>query len=191
MPAHTLTLALTLAVLSAGCTPMPPAGADAAGDEWPFATGRSEYRAAQHAGEWAVDIDFTFINTTERTLYVPVCRQPHPPALEKLEGTAWVPAYSPAVLLCWEAPLEIAPGGAFTDTLHVRAGVAGGDVHPQLEVDEIAGTYRLVWSVLRSNQAGGARERLTSDTFTIRRAEVTRTREPVPHTATFARAGAG
>jgi hypothetical protein len=166
--------AVLAGALATACGPRAAGGTDHSIEGEAFTTGRAEYVARQDAEQWLIDVDYSFTNTTELTLFVPVCQQPHPPTLEKLEDGAWVTAYSPAVLLCWEPPMEIAPGSQFTDTLRVHAGLPGSNLYPQLEVSEVSGTYRLVWNVLRSNQAGAAAERLTSSTFTIRQATAAR-----------------
>lgn len=114
----------------------------------PLQTDRASYRLDTTSRGHQLDIDFTFTNPTGRRVYVPTCRTPHPPGLEKWQNGAWVRAYSPVVLECLGPPLVIEPGAAYAGTLSIHAGRAGTRQYPQFQVESIPGTYRLVWNVL-------------------------------------------
>lgn len=116
----------------------------------PLRTDQSVYTLKTTGGTHHLSIGFTFTNPTARRAYVPTCRTPHPPGLEKWQNGAWVRAYSPVVLQCLGPPLIIEPGATYTGTLEVNAGRAGANQYPQFQVQSIPGTYRLVWNVLGS-----------------------------------------
>lgn len=136
-------LAAALALAAAGCsTPRDPGGDDGAS---PLRTDRTAYTLERTARGLEVDIPFTFTNTTGRTVYVVNCNGIAPPSLVKREGRDWVTAWSPAVPLCLSPPIVIEAGTTYADTLDVVAGAPGSNVQPQFMVDEVEGTYRLVW----------------------------------------------
>ena len=97
-----------------------------------------------------VTIGVTFRNPTFNEVHIPTCHAPHPPVVEKLGRSGWVTVYSPMVLLCLGPPVRIAPGEAYSMTYRV-IGARLPDSAPRLEVDEIAGTYRLNWRALHTS----------------------------------------
>jgi hypothetical protein len=108
-------------------------------------TDAPEYRLRRQDGILEAEIGFTFRNETDRPVYVVNCNRIAPPTLEKLDGGQWVRVWEAAVPLCLSPPIVIEPGTTHTDTLHFTAGPRGGDIYPQLGVDDPTGTYRLVW----------------------------------------------
>ena len=96
-----------------------------------------------------VTIGVSFRNPTFNEVHIPTCHASHPPVLEKLGRNGWVTAYSPLVMECLGPPVRIAPGAAYSMTYHV-IGARLSNSAPRLDVDEIAGTYRLNWLALRT-----------------------------------------
>ncbi|MGH7477611.1 MAG: hypothetical protein ACRELD_15190 [Longimicrobiales bacterium] len=113
-----------------------------------------------------VTIGFRYTNRTDGPVYVGRCRFDHPPSLQKLVEGAWVTAYSPVVLMCWEPPTVIARGATYDGVLHVVMGRAGTNIHPKVEVPPLAGTYRLFWYI--SGQDPLPERERTSTPFEIR-----------------------
>ena len=89
-----------------------------------------------------MDIPYTYRNTTGATVYLVNCQGVVHVYLEQRQDGEWVTAYAPTHLGCISPPIAIAPNETFADTLRVRL---IPDVHPGMLVDEIEGTYRLVW----------------------------------------------
>lgn len=134
-------------------------------------TGSDSYVLRQTDSGLETHIDETFTNRTSETVYVINCHGGFSLSLERWQGGEWARAWSPIVLRCLSEPIVIEPGGTFSHTVHVFAGHAGSNVHPQFEVPEIAGMYRLVWHALVHDYDGEGsplplRERV-SNTFRI------------------------
>lgn len=135
-------------------------------------TGSDSYLLRQTDSGFEAQMDQTFTNRTAETAYVINCHGGFSLSLERWQGGEWVRAWSPVVLLCLSEPIVIEPGGTFSHTVHVFAGHAGSNVHPQFEVTEIEGMYRLVWHALVHDYVDGSgsplplRERV-SNTFRI------------------------
>ena len=114
--------------------------------EAPLQTDRLVYQLqVDSRGNHQVDIPFTFHNGTGKPVYLVNCRGSVPPSLQKWQNGQWVMAWSPVVLLCLSPPIEVAPGAVYQDTLRVFAGRMGSNDHPQFQVREPVGTYRLAW----------------------------------------------
>lgn len=165
-PASTFALALAV-TLTTGCAPEGAGEAETPLQGLSFGATQPRYPASWSGEEWAIDVDFSFTNTSGTSLYLPACPDARSPALERWEDGAWVPAYTPPAAECGEPPAAIAAESTWTDTLRVRAGVPADGAAPQLAPGRVEGSYRLVWSVLRSGEPGGEEERLTSASFRV------------------------
>ena len=151
-----LSLLAALALITAACqNPLtdPAAGGDAPGFRFEadttalaLATSRDAYTLRRTDIGYETEIPFRFRNTASRTVYVVNCNRIVPPLLEKRVDGAWVVAWGAVVPQCLSEPIVIAPGEVYRDTLEVFAGYPESNNHPRFEVDEPAGTYRLVWT---------------------------------------------
>ena len=112
----------------------------------PIRTDRSVYRLRMTGDASVAEVRFEYRNGTNRTVEVPSCQGAHPPVLEKFEDGEWVVALSYPVLLCLAPPLRIGVGKTHRSTFTIRV-FHRPNMYPQFEVEEIAGTYRLVWSL--------------------------------------------
>lgn len=110
-----------------------------------FRTIDSRYTLAIQDGVAKLEIPFTYANHTGRTLHVVNCNGFAPPVLEKREGNRWVLAFAPAVPACLSPAIRIKDGDTYQDTLYIEAAVPARRDRQSFEVDEIEGTYRLVW----------------------------------------------
>lgn len=108
-------------------------------------TDRSRYTVRATTAGLEAEIPFAFANRTGRTVYISNCARFAPPRLEKRVEDEWVVAWRPLVPRCSSPPIAIRDGGAFQDTLLVSAGYPADDLFPKFEVDDLDGTYRLVW----------------------------------------------
>lgn len=113
----------------------------------PIQTDRSVYemRTTQYAHELTIDLAYT--NPTPEPAYIPTCREPGPPILQKWVDGKWVTAYSPVVLRCLGPPVVIDAGETYSYTYRVFASRSPNSF-PRLQVTEIPGQYRLVWHIL-------------------------------------------
>lgn len=170
-------LAALTAVLAAVATPLTCGGGTEPGDQFDdpgLRTDRSAYVLERTSSGWETAIPYTFANRTGATVYLTNCRGGFALRLEKWEDGEWTPAWSPVQLMCLSPHIEIAPGETFEHTLRVHAAFPGSDSHPQLEVDEPDGIYRIVWLAGTHDPQGGEpggtlidpRFR-TSNTFTL------------------------
>jgi hypothetical protein len=116
------------------------------GDHPLLQTDRYEYVLVEDGAPFTTEIPYTFHNTTGRTVSLVNCNGYIQPGLQKWDAGEWVHGWSPMELLCLSAPVEIAPGEVFEDTLRVFAYRYGGRAYPQFATPDPEGTYRLVWS---------------------------------------------
>lgn len=85
---------------------------------------------------------------------------PTSPALQWWNGNAWVYVYDRIEDACLSPPLVIAPGAAFSDTVHVRVAASsiapdGEGVSPFWTGPRIAATYRLIWTLCAYHGGNG------------------------------------
>lgn len=143
-----------------------------------FSSHEAEYVIARTPSSYSAEIAFTYVNLTGVPLYIPGCRGPEPPVLEKHEDGNWTYAFRPVTLDCLSPSLRLDPGAEWTDTLVIWAGTTGSRVYPKFRVKEIPGIYRLmvprIWDRAEGPFFHGADEDLiprsyrVSDPFIIR-----------------------
>lgn len=97
----------------------------------------------------ALTIDLQYTNRTSLPRYLPACRGPVPPVLEKLVHGRWIVVYSPVTLTCLEPPVVIAPGDTYRYKFQVNA-ARRGQWKPELLVDRVAGKYRVRWRMFET-----------------------------------------
>jgi hypothetical protein len=144
---HVCAVALPLLLASAGCSS--GAGVTAPsllveGDEPAIVMAESVLVLEGDEWGWRGEIGYTFRNRTERTISLLNCNGGYGLQLERWDGAEWVVAWSPALLMCLSAPIELAPGETLSRTLGVFGGRPDSNMHPRFAVSEIEGTYRLV-----------------------------------------------
>jgi hypothetical protein len=113
-----------------------------------FRTDHERYTLSQVSGGLVVNIPFTYLNRTGRTIYVANCRQIEQIALEKKRCEQWIPAWAGAYAACLSPPLVIPRGSSHSGAVDVFAGTPGSSFYPQFQVSDPEGTYRLVWNHL-------------------------------------------
>lgn len=117
----------------------------------PLQTDRPEYTLHRADGALTTEIPFTYTNTTGHAVFVVNCNQSAPPTLEKRIEGRWETAWTPIVLLCLSLPIVIEPGETYADTLRVNGADPASDMYPRFRVEEVEGTYRLVWPLVLYN----------------------------------------
>lgn len=134
-------------------------------------TVEEEFTATVTSERIELAIPFTFANRSDQDVYVPVCKWPHPPTLEKRVQGVWITVYSLTVLLCQDVPLTIGAGAEHHGSLFVGL-FRGTNFHPYFHPGEVGGSYRLVWDVFTRKDGRDLSgllplEKRASNTFTI------------------------
>jgi hypothetical protein len=141
----------------------------------PIRTDSAIYHVRTTADSHELTIGATFTNRSGATAYIPTCRTPHPPVLQKWESEQWVTVYSPPVLECLGPPVVIEAGATYEYAYRVLAS-RRPNTYPRFETRHIGGLYRLRWHILGSWTPDGPEpnlgvelplEQRVSNTFTI------------------------
>jgi len=157
-------LTTALAILATlGCA---GATAGSAGSS-PIQTDRSVYTVVDSAGLASLTIRMTYRNTTGKNVYLPTCRGPQPPRLQKQVGDAWVVAFAPNVFACEAAPITVAAGDSYDYTFRILAGMPGSNFAPRWAVPEIPGTYRVLWEIFQGTTGDPRRPVTTRDPLPV------------------------
>lgn len=107
-----------------------------------FRTSQLHYDARRVADGIEIHIPYVYRNATGDSVYFINCNEIIVPSLEKRTGGTWSSVWSGATPACLSAPVVVPPDGEYMDTVRV---LSGPNMYPQLRVDRIEGTYRLVW----------------------------------------------
>jgi hypothetical protein len=114
----------------------------------PIQTDRPSYVVRDSNGLASLTIQMTYTNTTGHRVYIPTCRGPQPPRLQKKVGDSWVVAFSPNILACEASPIAVSAGDSYPYTFRILAGMPGSSYVPRFAVSEIPGTYRVLWEIV-------------------------------------------
>lgn len=133
----------------------------------PIETDRTVYAVDDTAGVSRLTIRMTYRNTTGKDVYLPTCRGPQPPRLQKEVNGSWVVAFAPNVLACESTPITIRAGDSYAYTFRVLAGLPGTNYAPRWAVAEIPGTYRVLWEVFTGMSNNGGRTVTTRDPLPV------------------------
>jgi hypothetical protein len=139
----TRSLALVSLVVSTGCA----AATAGSGGRPPIETDRTVYAVDDTGGLARLTIRMTYRNGTGKDVYLPTCRGPQPPRLQKEVNGNWVIAFAPNVLGCEGAPITVRAGDSYDYTFRILAGMPGTNYAPRFAVSEIPGTYRILWEI--------------------------------------------
>jgi hypothetical protein len=133
----------------------------------PIQTDRTVYTVTDSAGLASLTIRMTYRNTTGKDVYLPTCRGPQPPRLQKQVGDEWVVAFAPNVLGCESIPVTVAAGDSYNYTFRILAGMPGSNFAPRWAVSEIPGTYRVLWEIFRTRSGDPRRAVTTRDPLPV------------------------
>lgn len=160
-------LATRLLAASAVLTTLGCAGATAGSGSPPIQTDRTVYAVNDSAGLARLTIRMTYRNNTGKTVYLPTCRGPQPPRLQKQVGDEWVIAFAPNVLGCEGVPVAVAAGDTYDYTFRILAGMPGSNFAPRWAVSEIPGTYRVLWEIFQTTSGESRRAVTTRDPLPV------------------------
>jgi hypothetical protein len=90
-------------------------------------------------------VGIRFTNLTGATAYFVNCGGATSIHFEKLEGTQWRAAWSPAMPLCLSPAITVAPGATYDSQLWVFGAHPNTNTEPTFQVSYIPGIYRIVW----------------------------------------------
>ena len=161
MPVTRYVVAITL-LAACGC-----AAATVGRGSPPIQTDRTVYAVNDSAGLASLTIHMTYRNNTGKDVYLPTCRGPQPPRLEKQIGDAWVVAFAPNVFACESAPVTVPAGTSYDYTFRILAGMPGTNYAPRFAVSEIPGTYRVLWEIFQSTSGDPRRAVTTRDPLPV------------------------
>lgn len=114
----------------------------------PVQTDTLVYTVTREGDGQIVTIPFVYVNRTEAPVYVARCELDPPRYfLEKRLDKGWVTGYDPLCRDILYPPLEVPPGGAYTDTIRAWSSTRP-NTRPVFET-EIPGVYRAVLMVYR------------------------------------------
>lgn len=111
----------------------------------PIGTESDHYELRREDDWLRADISYKFTNRTGGPVYLVNCNRGFVLQLERLTDSGWQRAWSPAQNDCLSPPIVIDPGSTFDHTLKVVAGLPGTNMHPQFDVEDPSGIYRIVW----------------------------------------------
>lgn len=159
----TRSLALASLVVCSGCA----AATAGSPGRAPIETDRTVYAVDDTAGLARLTIRMTYHNTTGKDVYLPTCRGPQPPRLQKEVNGSWVVAFAPNVLACEAAPITVRAGDSYDYTFRILAGMPGTNYAPRFAVSEIPGTYRILWEIFSATTGNPVRPSTTRDPLPI------------------------
>ena len=89
----------------------------------------------------------SYTNPTDKTIYFVKCGYQQPaPVLQKYEGGEWINALGKVCDLILTPPVEVEPGETYTQTVVMWSSLRP-NTYPSFGVEEIPGTYRLVYRI--------------------------------------------
>jgi len=159
----TRSLALVSLVVAIGCA----AATAGSPGRAPIETDRTVYAVDDTGGLARLTIRMTYHNTTGKDVYLPTCRGPQPPRLQKEVNGSWVIAFAPNVLACEGAPITVRAGDSYDYTFRILAGMPGTNYAPRFAVSEIPGTYRILWEIFSGTTGDPSRPSTTRDPLPI------------------------
>jgi hypothetical protein len=146
VPALRRTFVPVLAAVSAALLGCDSPTAVQRDSEAPIQTELRQYELSfDSLGFFHLAIPYAFTNQTGGPVYIPNCLGSFLLHLEREVDGEWRTALSPLIPMCLSAPIVIADGARFVDTLEVVGGLPGSRYGDQFDVADPTGTYRLVW----------------------------------------------
>ena len=122
-----------------------PRSASADSSTSPITTAEDSYTLRRTDYGWTTEIDFTYLNAAADTVYLVHCNDHILMDLEKFVEGDWVPAWYGETNSCLSEPIEIDPGATFARQLDITGMFPSDPSFNSFLVEELEGTYRLVW----------------------------------------------
>jgi hypothetical protein len=116
----------------------------------PIQTSADEYLLETTSIGWETEISFVYANRSDGPYFLPNCGGSYDYVLEKLVEDRWVVAWGPILPACQSPVIRIDAGAALADTIGVFAGFPGTRFHPQFQMANPEGVYRIMVATLGS-----------------------------------------
>ncbi|MGH7490784.1 MAG: hypothetical protein ACREOO_00165 [bacterium] len=121
-------------------------------------TDKRTYTLSQSGETLTGSFDMTYTNQTGDPTHLVTCNGIFSILLEKLIDGKWVLAYGSDSPDCLGPIISIEPGRQHTNSLKVAAFTPSSEYEPKFQVDNISGTYRLVWPIYERLNPNGYQE---------------------------------
>jgi hypothetical protein len=133
--------------------------------EAPIQTDKKAYKVAVTQQSVKFAVNYSYANHTGGVVFLPSCKKPYRPSLEKKVESRWTPVVDSMGLECGGPPVRIGPGKTYRGSFAVEAFLPGNDRRPQLKIDvkEIEGVYRLVHVFSGQNRIFPLEERASNE----------------------------
>lgn len=144
-------------------TPPPPS------DTPDIETDREVYHATVDTDFVRLTVGLRYWNVGPDTTFIPGCRGPRAPVLDKWEEDQWVTVYYPIEPACGGPLSVIPPGTSLNYTFHVMGGRPGRNISAEFTARSVPGYYRVVWQVYtaRETRAPHTTKRAVSRIFRV------------------------
>lgn len=132
-----------------GCSLVDPVDYMALFQTPPIQTDQQVYAVALDStlNSLVLTIPVSYTNPTHKTVYFAMCGYQQPaPVLQKYERGEWTNALAKVCDLVLTPPVEVEPGETYTQTVVMWSSLRSNS-YPQFGVEEIPGTYRLVYRI--------------------------------------------
>jgi hypothetical protein len=141
-----------------------------------FQTDSLSYALHESFNVWLGAIGIEFANRTDKPVSFPNCNGALAVALQQRTGDDWQSVWENAVPECLSAPITVAPGAVFRDTVHIGITLAGSGTAPSALRSQLTGELRLLWYSVVHDYADGTAgfgtmlpvEQRISNRFTLR-----------------------
>jgi hypothetical protein len=131
----------------------------------PIQTDKKAYKVTVTQRAVKFQINYSYVNRTGGVVFLPSCKKPYRPLLEKKVENRWTPVIDSMGLMCGGPPVRIAPGKTYRGSFEVEAFLPGNNMRPELKIDvqEIEGVYRLVHVFSGQNQTFPLAKRISNE----------------------------
>jgi hypothetical protein len=131
----------------------------------PIQTDKKAYKVSVAQQSVKFQINYSYVNRTGGVVFLPSCKKPYRPRLEKKVDGRWTPVVDSMGLMCGGPPVRIGPGKTYRGTFEVEAFLPGNNKQPELKIDvrEIEGVYRLVHVFSRERQTFALADRVSNE----------------------------
>ncbi|HEY8460304.1 MAG TPA: hypothetical protein VIM99_07990 [Blastocatellia bacterium] len=131
----------------------------------PIQTDKRAYKVTVTQRSVKFQINYSYVNRTDGVVFLPSCKKPYRPRLEKKVGDRWVAVVDSVGLMCGGPPIRIGPGKTYRGSFEVEAFLPGNGKQPELKIDvaEIEGVYRLVHVFSGEKQIFALKDRVSNE----------------------------
>jgi hypothetical protein len=133
--------------------------------EAPIQTDKKAYKVTVTKRSVKFAINYSYVNRTGGVVFLPSCKKPYRPALEKNIEGRWIPVVATVAIECGGPPVRIGPGKTHRGSFEVEAFLPGSNLRPELKIDpgEIEGVYRLVHVFSGQNRIFPLEDRISNE----------------------------